>query len=117
MADKLAGSAIQDATITAAKLAANANPANAYIQANSAANLVAVYANGSIVYANSNVNFNNTATVNISVTSNTTNKFANIEFTVNTTSTGVVAAYGQANSAYAAANSSGKVHPFLLAGM
>jgi parallel beta-helix repeat protein len=57
------------------------NVANtAYAAANAAANLVAVYANNSLRYSNANLNFNNTSTVNVVITQNTTNKAANIEF-------------------------------------
>ncbi len=71
---------------------------SAYAAANSAsgteaANTVAVYANNSLRYANSNVNFNNTATINVSVTQNTTNKRANIEFNANTTNVGATILY------------------------
>ena len=83
----------------------------AYGQANTAANTVAVYANDSVVLTKANVNFNNSATVNVSVTSNTSTGRANIEFTVNTTSSGILAAntnavnaYGQANAARDQAN-------------
>ena len=76
----------------------------AYGQANAAANTVAVYANDVLVLAKSNVNFNNSATVNVSVTANTTTGRSNVQLTVNTTSTGIVAAYNQANAAYDAAN-------------
>ncbi len=51
-----------------------------YTQANAAANLVAVYANNSLRYANANLNFNNTSTINVIITQNTTNKAANISF-------------------------------------
>ena len=76
---------------------------DAYNQANSAANTVAIFANGSLVLTRSNVNFNNSATVNVNVTANGTSQ-SNVEFTVNTTSTGIVAAYNQANAAYNQAN-------------
>ncbi len=59
----------------------NANIANANSYAS---NLVAVYANSTLRYANANINFNNTVTLNVSVTPNTTNKSANVDLTVNT---------------------------------
>jgi hypothetical protein len=55
----------------------------AYAQANLAANLVAVYANGTLGMANANINFINTSTINVSVTANATNRFANVAFSVN----------------------------------
>lgn len=54
-----------------------------------AANTVAIYANNALVYANANVNFNNTSTVNVSVTQNVANKRANIDFSVNLTAIGI----------------------------
>jgi len=57
--------------------------AAAYTYAGQAANLVAVYANGTIVLANANINFNNTATINVSATANGSGQ-ANIAFSVNT---------------------------------
>ena len=76
----------------------------AYAQANAAANTVAVFANDTVVLAQANVNFNNSATVNVSVTPNVTTGRANIEFAVNTTSSGITTAYNQANSARDQAN-------------
>ena len=84
----------------------------------SGANVVSTYANGTLVVANANVNFNNTATVNVIATANGTNA-ANVSFTANGTALGIPAAnanalaayaqannaYGQANLAYTAANS------------
>ena len=55
---------------------------NAYAKANSAANNVAVYANGTLTLANANVNFNNTSTINVSVTANGTGQ-VNVAFTSN----------------------------------
>lgn len=63
---------------------------DAYAQANAAANLVAVYANNSLIYANANVNFNNTASINVAAIADIVNKRANLAFTVNTSSFGVV---------------------------
>ncbi len=57
---------------------------DAYTVANAAGNLVAVYANNTLAYANANINFNNSATINVSVSANTTNKRANVTFSVNT---------------------------------
>lgn len=57
-----------------------------FVQANAAANLVAIYANNSLIMANANVNFNNTASINVSATANGTNKAANVEFSLNTAS-------------------------------
>jgi hypothetical protein len=51
----------------------------------SAANTVATFANGTLVLANANLNFNNTATVNISVTANGTTQ-TNVAFSVNASS-------------------------------
>ena len=56
-----------------------------YAAANSAANTVAVYANGTLVLSNSTINFNNTATVNVSATANGTTQ-SNLEFSVNVSS-------------------------------
>lgn len=46
------------------------------------ANNVTVYANGSLILANSNLNFNNTYSINVSATANGTNQ-TNISFSVN----------------------------------
>lgn len=54
----------------------------AYAKANSAANNVAIFANGTVVLSNANVNFNNTATINVSATANGTGQ-VNIAFTAN----------------------------------
>ncbi len=51
-----------------------------------AANLVAIYANNTLRIANANLNFNNTSTVNVSITANGTLKRANVEFAVNLSS-------------------------------
>jgi hypothetical protein len=67
--------------------------ADAYTQANAAANLVAVYANGGLIMANANINFVNSATLNVSVTANGTLKAANVAFTLNT-SAGVLGPQG-----------------------
>ena len=53
--------------------------------ANSAANTVAVYANGTLVLAAGNVNFNNTASINVSAVANGTSQ-SNVSFSMNTTS-------------------------------
>jgi hypothetical protein len=44
----------------------------AYTAANSAANTVATFANGTLVLTNANLNFNNTSTVNVAITANGT---------------------------------------------
>ena len=54
----------------------------AYGQANAASNTVATFANGTLVLARGNLNFNNTATVNISVAANGAIQ-SNVSFTVN----------------------------------
>lgn len=54
------------------------------VQENAAANTVAVYSEGSLRYANANLNFNNTATINVVVTPDTTAKTANLEISINT---------------------------------
>lgn len=51
--------------------------------ANNAANTTKVYANGTLVLANANLNFNNTSTINLSVTANGTGQ-VNVAFLVNT---------------------------------
>src|SRR6185437_415000 len=53
-----------------------------FAQANAAANTVATFANGTLVLADANLNFNNTSTVNVSVTANGTNQ-TNIAFSAN----------------------------------
>lgn len=63
-----------------------------------AANTVATFANGSLILAGANVNFNNTATVNVAVTANGTTQ-ANIAFSVNTSNSGVIGATGPAGIA------------------
>jgi regulation of enolase protein 1 (concanavalin A-like superfamily) len=64
---------------------------------------VDVYANGTLVLANTNLNFNNTGTVNVSVTANGITQ-ANISFSANATALGVPAAFLKANAAYVLAN-------------
>ena len=107
----------------------NTNIGTAYSQANTSANSVWIYANGTSVLSNSNINFNNTATVQVLATANGTTQ-SNIAFTVNTTgadfasganssaqttftttnttfgtvNTNISTAYGQANAAYTKAN-------------
>jgi len=56
--------------------------AAAYNYAGQAANLVAVYANGTLVLANANLNFNNSASLNVNLTPNGSGQ-VNIAFTVN----------------------------------
>ena len=53
-----------------------------YPQLNSAANTVATFANGQLVLANANLNFNNTSTINVVSSANGTTQ-ANIAFQVN----------------------------------
>ena len=65
---------------------ANTNALNAYAQANTSGNTVWIYANGTSVLSKSNINFNNTATVNVSATANGTTQ-SNIAFAVNVSST------------------------------
>ncbi len=71
---------------------------------------VDVYANGHITLANALLNFNNTTTINVAITSANSNTEANIAFNANVTAiTATVtsiaeAAYGQANAAYTRAN-------------
>ena len=54
-------------------------------QENLAANTVAVYSEGTLRYANANLNFNNTSTVNVTVTQDAITKAANLEISVNAT--------------------------------
>jgi hypothetical protein len=72
----------------------------AYAAANATGTTVSTYANGTIVLAKSNLNFNNTNTVNVSVTANGTTQ-SNIAFTVNVPFTSVTS-----NSYTSAANQS-----------
>jgi hypothetical protein len=55
---------------------------NAYAAANAAANTVAVYANDTLTIADANINFNNTATINVSSTVSGAT-MANVAFSVN----------------------------------
>ena len=59
--------------------------ADAYEQANTAANTVATFANGTIVLAKGNLNFNNTSSVNVAASANGSTQ-SNIAFDVNTAS-------------------------------
>jgi len=59
--------------------------ADAYEQANAAANTVATFANGTIVLAKGNLNFNNTSSVNVAASANGSTQ-SNIAFDVNTAS-------------------------------
>jgi hypothetical protein len=70
----------------------------------SAANTVAAYANGTLVLAAANLNFNNTATVNVAATANG-NVQTNIAFTANGTALGIPAVNANVALAYAQANS------------
>lgn len=69
------------------------------------ANGMGTYANGTVIVTgnNANVNFNNTATINVSAAANGSTQ-ANVSFSVNTTAIGSFAAYGQANASYGQAN-------------
>jgi len=67
---------------------------------------VSTYANGTLVLASANLNFNNTATVNVSVTANGTGQ-ANVAFVANTTALGgpaVNAALASINTALTSVN-------------
>jgi len=55
----------------------------AIIVAAAAANTVSVYSNGALVLSNADLNFNNTATINVALTANGTTQ-ANVAFSVNT---------------------------------
>jgi Chaperone of endosialidase len=59
-----------------------------------AANTVATYANGTLILASANINFNNTATVNVSVIANGTSQ-ANIAFSANSSALGAGGSSGQ----------------------
>jgi hypothetical protein len=87
----------------AANTAGGSSAAAAYNRANVAANSVAVYTNDSFRMANAILNFNNSASINVVATPNATNQFANVEFSINPTSTGIAGAYNQANVATTAA--------------
>lgn len=62
----------------------------AAVQANNAANTVAVYEGGILVIADANLNFNNSATMNAAVTANGTTQ-ANVTYTANDTALGIPA--------------------------
>jgi hypothetical protein len=64
-------------------IAGNSDFSATYNLADESANLVAVYVNNTLGYANANINFNNTSTINVTVIANTTNKRANVEFSAN----------------------------------
>lgn len=88
---------------------AYAEATSALAEALDAGSTVQVLKNNSTVGSKSNLNFNDTATINVSATS-VTGK-VNLEFSVNTTGSGIVTAqetaqnaYSQANAAYAQAN-------------
>lgn len=65
-------------------------------QINAASNTVATYANGNLILAAANLNFNNSATVNVSITANGTNQ-TNIAFSTNPISNVNVAYSGASN--------------------
>jgi hypothetical protein len=92
------GNNITSNTFTSGTVNVTGQAANAYSTANAAGNLVAIYANGTLTYANSNVNFNNTSTVNVSTSVNTVNKFANVEFNINTSAISIIAAESPQNN-------------------
>jgi len=80
-----------------------------YAQANAAyaqANTQGTYANGTVVVSNtSNINWNNTATLNVSVTANGTQ--SNVAWSVNTTAIGLPAinsAFGTTNTTFGTTN-------------
>ena len=75
------------------------NALNAYAAANSAANTARVSQNGASTLSSKQLNFVNTATITVSVTSHSDGSNANIAFTA----VGG-AAYDQANAAYSQAN-------------
>jgi hypothetical protein len=94
---------------------------SAIAEAEDAANTVQVLKNNSVVASRSNLNFKDTATINVSATS-VTGK-VNLEFSVNTTGSGIVTAqqtaqnaYAQANLAYTAANNSNLLSGGLISG-
>ena len=62
----------------------------AYSTANFAANNTCVYQNGTLVLANANLNFNNTATVSVLAQANTQYKTTNLAFSMSLTSLGVI---------------------------
>lgn len=69
---------------------ANALAAIAFILANDAANTVAVYKDGNLILANANLNFNTSATVNVSAVANGTVQ-TNVAFSANATALGIPA--------------------------
>lgn len=71
-------------TINTTVAATNTSTGTALLAASKAANTVAVLANGVLAYANANVNFNNTSTINVSVSQNGTLGAANVAFSLNT---------------------------------
>ena len=73
------------ASLNAVRIA-NANALAAYGQANAAANTVAVLANDVVVLAKSNVNFNNSASINVSASPHGAGGKSNVEFVMNTAS-------------------------------
>lgn len=73
----------------------------AYAEANVSANTVRVYANNAGSLSNKHLNFNNTASIQVTVTDSGDGK-ANITF--NTTGAAVADAYAQANAGYSQAN-------------
>lgn len=80
------GTALGVPAINTALGTMNTTTGSAYAQANAAANLVAILANGTVVLANGNVNFNNTATINVLAVANGTTGKANVSFSVNLSS-------------------------------
>ncbi|MFN9954594.1 MAG: hypothetical protein ACK55I_15975, partial [bacterium] len=74
----------------------------ALAEAEDAANTVQVLKNSSLVLSRANLNFKDTGTVNVAATSGTGQ--VNLEFTVNTTGSGIVTAQSTAEAAYAKAN-------------
>lgn len=83
-ANALAQSAFTEAnTANAVAQSASTQANTALAAANSAQNLVAVYLNGTLVQANSNLNFNTSSTVNAAATANGSGQ-VNVSFNANT---------------------------------
>jgi hypothetical protein len=73
------------ASLTAVKIA-NANALAAYEAANSSGNTVTVLANDQLILAKANINFNNSASINVSAAPHFLGFRTNVAFTVNTAS-------------------------------
>ncbi len=81
---------------------AHTEATSALAEAIDASNTVQVLKNSSLVLSRANLNFKDTGTVNVAATSGTGQ--VNLEFTVNTTGSGIVTAQSTAEAAYAKAN-------------